>query len=412
MNKAQISQSEDTPSEAVKRLSAAPAYRRMALVGAAGTVLLGLLGWAAFSRTPDLPPDAGYELLANTTGLIKDITVREGQEVHKGDLLLLLDDSAEQRALTVARTELDTLAQEAQSSNVAVAMPPGSGIGGQIVQIGPLPKGPPSERLGALPPVTETSRPASVPDDGIRQAAESNVRNLESKMEALQFQKIEVAQRRDDALNRAEEAQRNADASKVIADQRKKQSEKMQMLLAEGAVSRVEAARSESLYLSAQGGADAAQKMADEQRTAAGRHEAELVAIDSQMTQLTREIAAAKELVAKAPKDVAPSASLPVGKPVPEASIPNKPAFVRSTQAPNIPAKVEIDKGAKRDVDDRLAAAKLKVDEAEQLIEGRRLVAPRDGVIVKVLVKPGDSLRQGQSVLVIRFTESIQKASK
>ena len=418
VNEAPISPADDLGYEAARLLRPVETYRKMALATIAGLTLLGLIGWAAVRMPATIPADVGYDLMATAEGTIAEVAVKEGQQVRKGDLLVLLDDSAEQQAWTTARAELDSLAQEAQTSGIAVAMPPGIGMGGQIVQMGPMPRGslpkdPAPSKLGTLPPVTETDRqPTSQTGTSIKAAAEENVRSIELKLEGLKTEKIEVAQKRDDALNHAIEAQRNAEASKVITEQRKKQSDKMKSLLAEGVVSRVEAVRAESLYLSSQGGTDAAQKLADEQHAIAKAHEAEIVAIDSRFTKLEGELVRAKDLVAKAPAETAaPPSSIAPTVDVRRPEVP-KPAFVRSTPLPSTPTKVEIDKGAKREVDGLLAEAKRKVDDAEKRIESRRILAPRDGVIVRVLVKPGNILKHGQSILVIRFSEPVQKASK
>lgn len=410
VNEAPISPSDDSLNEVLRYPSNRPTFAKMGLAIVAGATILGLLGWAA-ARSTAAPADLGYDLMATSEGTITQVIAQPGQTVKKGDLLVLLDDTAEQQALTTARAELDLLAQEVQGAGIAVAMPPGSGLGGKIIQTGPMPRGvvptgKVPEALGTLPPVTETDQPAA-PKTDIKAAAEADLKAVEAKLEAQRTLRIETVQKRDDALALAAEATRNAETSKVIAEQRKKQAEKMKFLLSEGAVSRVEAAKAESLYQSAQGGADAALRQAEEHQASATSLDAEVAAIDIRIAGLERDVAKAKDLVAKAPASVpaAPVAAQPAN-PLPAAEpSPGKPAFVRSTPAPSIPAKVEVDKGVKREVEEKLTAAKRKVDEAETNLESRRIVAPRDGVILKVLVRAGGSLRKGQSILEIRFAD-------
>jgi len=385
----------------------------MVLVATAGAILLGLLGWAAVRGevAGRAPSSLGYELMANTQGTVRQVLVTDGATVQAGETLLLLDDDAEQKELTAARADLDRLAQELQASGIAVALPPGTGIGGRIVTVGPLPKGnsPAQDQnhLGALPPITGTPGPNTTPPAKPESAAseEALLADIETKLAEAKAEVVQLEQKHTDSVAEAEEAGRNAAAAKVIADQRKQQAEKMRMLLREGAVSQVETSRAEAQYASAQGGYEASVKQADEAKASAETALADAGKAQAKVAQLEKERQAAVELIAKLDTLEKAPASAPAAAPVIDRPMPSKPAFVKATPAPNVPAKVEIDSGAKRDADAKLAGAKKRVDDAEAAVLARKIVAPRAGKIVKVLVKVGDAIEQGKPVVVIQFAE-------
>lgn len=403
----------ELPNEATQLLTPTRTYRSMVLVATAGALLLGLLGWAAVrgEASGRNPSSLGYELMANTQGTVRQVLVNEGARVQAGETLVLLDDDVEQKELVAARQDLDRLAQELQASGIAVALPPGTGIGGRIVTVGPMPKGDApatgQTHLGALPPITGTpgpnSAPAAKPDSAA--SAKDVLTEIETKLVEAKAEVVQLHQKHTDSVAEAEEAARNAAAAKVIADQRRQQAEKMRMLLREGAVSQVETSRAEAQYASAQGGYEASVKQADEARATAETALAEAGKAEAKVTQLEKERQAAVELVAKLEAlDRAP-ASAPAAAPAIDRPMPSKPAFVKASPAPNVPAKVEIDSGAKRDADAKLADAKKRVDDAEAAVLARKIVAPRAGKIVKILVKVGDTIEQGKSVVVIQFAE-------
>lgn len=388
----------------------------MALVATAGAILLGFLGWAAVrGESPGrIPSSLGYELMANTKGTVRQVLVAEGATVQAGETLLLLDDDAEQRELVAARDDLDRLAQELQASGIAVALPPGTGIGGRIVTVGPLPKGDApaagQTHLGALPPITGTPGPNTTPPAKSASAASAKevLADIETKLAEAKAEVVQLQQRHTDSVTEAEEAGRNAAAAKVIADQRKQQAEKMRMLLREGVVSQVETSRAEAQYASAQGGYEASVKQAEDAKAAAEATLVEAGKAEGKVSQLEKDRQAAIDLVAKLDAiDKAP-ATAPAAAPVPDRPMPSKPAFVKSSPASNVPAKVEIDSGAKRDADAKLADAKKRVDDAEAAVLARKIVAPRAGKIVKVLVKVGDTIEQGKPVVVIQFAEPVK----
>ncbi len=400
-------------------------YRKMVLAVLLGTAILVALGYAATSRNlPWSPKEEGYELLALTSGVVKQVVVQPGQMVQKGDVLLLLDDTNEQQELADSRTELERVAAASQSAGIAVALPPPmAGLGGRIVTMGPLkgikgevpalPKAEDSGKVGTLPPVTGAGdAPEATEAPRPRTELDARVREMEEQVSTIQTSIVEMKQKADDAGAQLLEAERNAEAARVIADQRKKQAEKMRMLLGEGVVSQVETSRSEALAASAQGGYESALNQASEVKGARDAASAEVTKLEANASKLEKDIVVAKATLSKlaALPEAPPIASASTTRvPIPQMS---KPAYVKAEPAPPVPTKVLVDKGAKIEADGQLTAAKLRFDRAEAALEGRKIVASRAGTILKVLVRRGDQLTAGTSIVTIRFEDKPSEIKK
>ncbi len=398
--------------DTVRLLKPTATYRKMGLVVVAGLALLGVLGWAASSARNVAAVTEGYELLSLTQGSVKEVVVKPGQDVQKGDVLVLLDDTAEQKELADARIELERVAAETEGAGIAVAMPPAmAGLGGRIIQTGPMrgitgpmpsiPKSKDDGKVGTLPPVTGAG---DAEPPGAKFNFASEIAALEFQLEENKTAIIDGTQKADDAATLVSESEKNLQVARLIADQRKKQAEKMRMLLGEGVVSQVETSRSEALYASAEGGYLAAVKQVEELKAARDARLDEVAKAKTTVATLEKQIVNSKSLALKA-------ASAP--KPVDVAANPTfvaprreviKPAYVKSEPAPAVPAKVTVDKGAKREMEGLMSTAKARFDKAEQALEGRRVVAPQAGTVTRVLVTVGDVIKPGTSVVVIRFS--------
>lgn len=404
--------------EAAELLSPRPFHRKMVVAVTGGLALLALLGWAATSIDTNrpAPKDLNFDIFAAENSKVKEVIVQVGQHVNKGDVIVALDDADLQQDLADARAELDLVAQNAGDAGVAVAMPPGTGIGGRIVTVGPMPSPsasapiplPPAKGSKALLPAVTGTPGASVgtTQPSPKAAAVAHVSEVSKDLEQARVIVIELDQKKETALADANEAQRNAEAGKSIADQRSKAAEKMRSLLREGVVSQVETSRAEAMYASSQGAYEAAKKEADDLSAIAADLGVQAEAAKSRVTKLEKDLAAAQKAADEA-KDPPPIVQTPAVAPdvrIPSASGPRKFAYV-DTKAPaaNVPAKVEVDKTAKTVEDGKLAAAKAKVDQAEKRLGTRKITAAKSGVIVKILVKAGDALKPGQSIAVIKY---------
>lgn len=373
-----------------------------------GLALMTTLGFLATRENARAALPAGAtELLATQEGVVASVAVAEGQSFAEGDLLLSFDDQAEQAELTAAQEALQTLAGEVKATDVAVAITPPEGVSGRIVPIGPLrptavpkvdplpsPIEGPNPTLPAVGPTTTTPSPKTELEAGIA-AAELELSEAKSRLLNLQHQ---ISQSRTEA----EDAQKNADAGKVIAQQRRQQADKMKMLLAEGAVSQLETAKAEVQYASAQGGYLVAQEMADAAAKKVKDLEAELASTEKSIPTLEKSIQVQKDVLKNLPEPK-PAPMLDPATPVREVEtrrVP-KPATVQPAPLPNLPTKVDVDKGAIREADQLLTGAKERVDKAEAALVAKRILAPRKGKVLKMLVKPGDRVKPGQVIAVI-----------
>lgn len=389
----------------VPRESARRSRRIAFVVLGLGLTILGSFAVFAMNNSSPAERVRGFELVANQEGVVASISVQLGQTVKEGDLLMSFEDHAEQAELVAAREALQSLASEVGDTSVAVAIPSAPGVTGRIVPIGPLPDGRPiasSKPFPTLPAPKEGTVPL-LPEVGPTTPTidvEALVRSLESELTETRNSVLSLQHRIQEARTEAEDATKNADAAKVIAQQRKQQSDKMRMLLGEGVVSQLETARAEVQYASAQGGFEAAQQQAEAAHARVKALEADLVKTESRVPELEKAIAAAKDAAQVAAKQPTPTIKPPLRE-VETATVP-KPAYVRPEPLPNEPTKVIVDKGAIREADQQLAAAKARVDSAEAALRARTIYATRTGTVVKILVKQGEQVRAGQAIAIIR----------
>lgn len=394
--------------------------RRLAIFAlTAGVILLFTLSYFAVRGRPNTSVVNGVELVATTDGVVSQVLVQEGQLVDQGELLVAFDDTAEQQELAAAQQALQSMASEVKNTDVAVAVTPPEGVAGRIVPIGPLPRGPrptaPSgERLPVLPAPKGTpqgqlpaieANPTPTPSSP---ELEAGVRELETKISETKNDILSIEHQLGTARTEAEDAQKNAEAAKVIADQRKKQMDKMKMLLSEGAVSQLETARAEVQYASAQGGYEVAVRLAEEAQTKVTTLEADLARQQKAVPELEKSLVTTRETLKKvasikpAPLTSEAAPPVPIREPEDRPSSVVKPAFVQSAPLPSTPTKVEVDKGAIREVDQQLSAAKERVDKAEAALVARRFTSTRKGKVIKILVKPGERVKAGQVIAIIQ----------
>jgi multidrug resistance efflux pump len=239
------------------------------------------------------------------------------------------------------------------------------------------------------------------------------LKSLDKKIEVAKSDVIELRQHQQAAHEEASEAQRNADAAKVMAEQRAKQAEKMRALLREGAVSQVDTSRAEAYAASAQGGYEVAKKQFDDLLAAETQYGQQALETEGRIAQMERDRVAAKtkaEAASTPTTDLKPFVPQTINPSVESSSV-RKPAFVAVKPAANVPAKVVVNKDAKTEADSKLKAAKEKIDAAEKRLLERRISAPRAGTILKVLVKPGDSITPGHVIVLIKYDAEPIKAT-
>lgn len=372
-----------------------------------GCTLMATLGYLAMRGQPHAAlPEGATELVATLEGIVGKIHVAEGQEVVEGDLLLSFDDQAEQDELANAHAALQELASEVQASDVAVAITPPEGVTGRIVPIGPIWDNAP-RRVDPLPapepgatPLLPPVQPEAGPKPNPKRELEEAVTATESQLNEAKGHILNVQHQLETARSEALDAQKNAEASKVMALQRKQHVDKMRMLLNEGAVSQLETAKAEAQYASIQGAYLVAQENANDLARKVKDLEGDLARTEAAIPQLEKLLDIQRTALKNTPE---PKVALPESPPLREVEtrpLP-KPAIVQPTPLPSEPTKVEVDKGAIREADQLLAGAKERVDKAEAALIARRILAPRKGKVLKLLVKPGERVKRGQVIAIL-----------
>lgn len=381
-------------------------------VGAVALIGVGL-ALASLPKSADRSSN-GQKFLATKQGRIEELIFKEGSIVDRGVDLVMLDDDTAQEQLRVAQENLTKVMAGARGSDVAVALPgPPAGLGGRIVQTGPLnpptpsgnfpPPGKPDKNVKPLPGVSGagdavgelTPKPNTEELNKLRKEAEQEIEDAKAEEE---FCNRELA----NAGMELEEAQRARDTSVSLTERAKKDVEDSRRLLFEGVISQNSFAQKEGQARMQQSLLDNATKRVEE---AKGKIEQLTDALD----KAKKRKAEAEIALASAPEKATPKVGTvtrdPIARPLPSRAISQKPAMIvpSNPEGSTAPAKVEIDQSAKLETDAQVSEAKTKLMEAEQAVLDRRITAPRRMKIVKWLVRPTDQVKAGQAIAIIEF---------
>lgn len=392
-----------------------------AAVGGLSVVLLGAVALNAFpipAKVDKQNPVMG----ALQGGTVKSVLVQPGMVLEAGDEIAFLNDEVEQSALDTARGEYRQVVEQISQMAIAVSSPTEPGIGGTIVQDGSFDPSPAQRRpigpvqgvprvkgpIKSLPKVEGTSETtlSDATDEGDTPppTADSGptLGDLKAKVkkaeEDISAARIEL----DQAKSASEESERAALQAQLAAQQSKANSERMQMMLKQGAIPLNQATQAETQATQAAVLAKQAATKADDDKAAIGRAEK---AIEAAQERKREAEAAAALAVRVQPK---PKPRPRIARSKPEFRIPAanprapKPAHVSRLsvkEAPAIPAKVDVDLQKRTQVEQKMLTAQTKVDEAEQALLQRRIVARRRMRVIKVLIKTGDDLKPGGAVI-------------
>lgn len=367
---------------------------------------------------PGEVPVHEQRLLALTAGSVKQIVANEGQVVEAGEDIVMLDDAKEQEALIIAQAELQKLSSEARESGIAVTLPgPPAGLGGTIVQTGPMQvrpnftPGKPSKKVDPLPAIEGSDAAPGAEPKADPKAIEKLRTEAKNKEASLRADAERYDKDIEDAKLELEEAQRAQETARIIADRAKLASDRAKTLLAQGAISLNENARLDGQTRLQQSVYDNSTKKVEEVQAKIATLTAER---DKALDKASRVGEDLKEAEAQAVPKI--SQAKPSTKSLPDVrSAPtprySKPAVIipHRPEASTAPAKVEIDKGAKIETDEKLKQAKIKLDEAESAVMAKRITAQRRMRIVRWLIKPSDALTPSTPVAVVEFLPEPKK---
>lgn len=383
-----------------------------------GTILVaaGIAAVTLIPRASNIatqPQAEGPRLLASAAGSVKEIISNEGQIVEKGEDMVMLDDAKEQEALLIAQGELAKLASEARESGIAVTLPEAPpGLGGTIVQTGPLRVNTSGSGIpknvkplpNVLPEGASSADPSPDPKAVASLKSKANKEIAEAKAEADRY-----AREIEDAKLEVEEAERSKETSRIITDRAKQAADRGKMLLGQGAISVNESARLDGQLRLQQGILDAVAIRVDEAKS-------KIATLTAAREKALQRAADAEADLKNAPAAATPKLSMVTPSPKSQPEVKSatryaRPAVIvpRRPETSTAPAKVEIDKSAKRETDDKLSQAKRKIDAAENALLLRRITAPRRMRIIKWLIKPTDNLTTSTPIAIVEFLPEVMK---
>lgn len=358
-----------------------------------------------------VPPSfVPYNAFTPAEGTVYQILVAPGEQVRKGQLLAVLDPRPYEQQLSLAEADLIAAEHQAQPSDIAVAAPPtmpgalpmAGGfekvpvpVQGSVVPLNPLPNATgPRSSLG-VPPAKASASPA-----------EPKLKALKEKRAKTEALLSESKSKVEAAKSEAASAQALLQSAEAISIKAKAAKDKSAGLLATGAISANEAAKSDSYYNQVMGQYQAAKLKAAESQALAGQLDRDIAEAKATMKTIDADIAKAQAAVAEEKKHPATTANEIVVTPPPPAPEPARPKYrlvpvKPMSLGPVAPAPVQVNFGPSPEALKAIAKARAGVEMASKAFARCVIYAPASGTVREIDIRPGQKVRAKQLSVVI-----------
>jgi membrane fusion protein (multidrug efflux system) len=355
------------------------------------------------------------QISPQVSGTVKDVLVKENQQVKAGDLLVVLDDSTYKAAYDQAKANLDAAIAQAKGAGASVQLTSETGTA-QVLQA----QGTVSQAEGGIASATaDVARSAAGVSNAraAAAAAQAGIGNAQAGVTAA----ISNKQRSGDAINSAQAqlataqagvkaAQASVEAAQSVFEKATRDAARYEQLVKEGAVSEqmADAMRSTARQANAQL-ESARQQVASAQSTVAQR-QADLNAAKQQLEGSSAAIAQARAQLAAA-KDQANAATAGIrqaqaveaasrqGVNVAEAR--KQQAVGQLNQAQTSPQQVAVSRSAETQATAKIEQARAALEAAKILLDYTRIYAPSSGRISKKTVEIGALVQPGTPLMSI-----------
>jgi membrane fusion protein (multidrug efflux system) len=355
------------------------------------------------------------QISPQVSGTVKQVLVKENEQVKAGDLLVVLDDATYRAAYDQAKANLDVAIAQAQGAGAGVQLTTETGTA-QVLQA----QGTVSQAEGGIASATADVARSAAGVSNARAAAagaRAGIGNAEAGVTAA----ISNKQRAADAINSAQAqlataqagvkaAQASVEAAQSVYEKASRDAARYEQLVKEGAVSEqmADAMRSTARQANAQL-ESARQQVASAQSTVAQR-QAELNSAKQQLEGSSAAIAQARALLAAA-KDQANAAAAGIkqaqaveaasrqGVHVAEAR--RQQAEGQLNQAQTAPRQVAVSQSAVTQANAKIEQAKAALESAKILLDYTKIYAPSNGRISKKTVEVGALVQPGTPLMAI-----------
>lgn len=321
------------------------------------------------------------------SGTVKEVLISENQQVKKGQLLAVLDDSTYRVAVEQARANLKMAIAQATGAGASVDLTTKTG-NAQIVQAQGLVEQASSSIEGAKADIARTEAAISN-SRAVAKGAEANITTAEAGVSVALANK----QRYTDAINSAQSA---VDAAQAVYNKAVRDADRAGKLLEKGAISEQASDQAQSAVLTAK-----ASLVGKEADLNAARQQAS--AADAAINQAKAQLAASREQVNAARSGIAQaqaqqSAAL---QGVRLANAKHRQALGQLEQAGTASSQVAVSQSAKAQALAKVDQAQAALDDANLKLSYTRIFAPVDGIVGKKSIEAGIQVQPGAPLMTI-----------
>lgn len=379
------------PVQRKRRGATRPQALIVILVLAAVLVLYAVRYWHYASS--HVATDDAYLASDNTIispqvpGIVKEVPVADNQQVKKGQLLVVLEDSTYRVAVEQARANLNMAIAQAKGAGATVELTTKTG-NAQIMQAQGLVEQASSSIEGAKADIARAE--AAVGNSrAVAKGAEANIATAEAGVSVAVANK----QRYADTVNSAQAA---VDAAQAVYNKAVRDADRASKLWEKGAISEQASDQAQLTVLTVK--AALAGKEAD---LNAARQQAS--AADASISQAKAQLDASREQANAARSGIRQSQAQQAAalQGVRLASAKRRQALGQLDQAGTAPSQVAVSQSAKAQALAKVDQAQAALDDANLRLSYTRIFAPGDGIIGKKSVEVGSQVQTGAPLMAI-----------
>lgn len=355
------------------------------------------------------------------SGTVTRVLVSENQPVHKGDLLLTLDDSAYRAKVSEAQANLDMAIAQARGAQVGVAITSQSGSA-QVQQAQGGVAQAESGIAGAQADVARNNAAIATARANAK-GAQAGVGTAQAAVDAA----IANRQRAQDTIASAQAmlntagagvraAEASVQAAQAASDRATRDAERYATLVRQGAISAQLADQARATALQSQAGLSAAQQQVAEAEATVAQRQADVNAARQAQSASVAAIAQARAQLAAA-REQANAARLGVTQAqaarnaaiqsVNAAEAKREQALGQLTQARTAPRQVAVSRSSSAQASAKIEQARAALESARLQLSYCRITAPVDGRVSKKTVEPGALVQPGTPLMAIVLSNDL-----
>lgn len=341
------------------------------------------------------------QIAPQVSGTVKQVLVKDNQEVKAGDLLVVLDDATYRAAVAQAQANLDAAVAQGRGAGVSVSLTADTGSAQQLQAGGVLDQA----ESGIYSAKADVARSEAVVASATAtsRSAEANVGTAKAAFDVAVANK----QRFSDAVNSAhallDSAKASVRAAKALSDKSAHDLERYTALASQGAISKQRFDEAESAALTAKAQLENAQALVVQKEADLSAARQQLGAADASIAQAKAQWSAAREQAEAARTGItsAQAQQKAAQQGVIAAVARRQQAKGQLNQALTSPKQVDVSRSAQAQAAAKIEQARAALEYAKLQLSYTRIYAPSDGRVGEKSVEVGALVQPGTPMMAV-----------